>query len=827
MILSVQQPPYSKNNEKKEEKKEKKEEKSLNIENIKDKNKENNQKEEYKLFKDFIIIIELIRTKFEEALKEIENLNIERNGISEIKEELYKIKDSIINRLNEVIDYMSQPSINASNINNNPLKIENNKSEPSPSSRPSIGSTNEKNFNFQEQITSIKLTDDSKLFGLKKRLAFRIAQMKIFYNEMRSFIYYIKLYIIGISFVENNDSIFPQNPNNLTQEEKKTFIEYLIDEYIADGKTKIYKNEDKNEDNLELYLKMLDTLIFFEEKPNEYSNIIKENDLSSIIYYGISSNTYKTYMKEKTNLLEYKNIENNKTTEKEKKDSLSKKLNKELYKTLFIFDPEKVNEKKKNTRLEAEILNKESLTSLQIQIKSITKKKFYPDVQSRKQTISIPVSITNSPGAFSPKKIDDEIEKKLDLIEEKITGFFFKLKNEIKTPFKELKNKVKDKYINTLVEMTVEEFSNYLKGFSIKYNTNINNEADDKEKKKKILFDNFIASFDKIKANQKVPFKLKSDPGKEKLKDLKLIEEDKENFEENNLNSNLNLNIIDFIGNLNHLEDSLQNSEIDIKIFFPRQFEALRIVYCSTYEDLLASMLESQVWNVSGGKSKATFYKTRDDKYLFKSIKESEFNMFIEMAPHYFQHMGEYLFHKMPSLLTKTLGVFNIVLKKEFQKDENYYLMMMENLNYGLNLKEIKSYDLKGSLSNRYILKENQKPNTVLHDSNFKEEFKNEPIPLKKKIYDLLNIAVYNDTFFLSKIGVVDYSLLLHIYKNPKNNVNYLRMGLIDYVRKYTWDKQLEHVIKIILKGVTPTIVEPKDYKKRFKDAFKDYFIGI
>ena len=52
-------------------------------------------------------------------------------------------------------------------------------------------------------------------------------------------------------------------------------------------------------------------------------------------------------------------------------------------------------------------------------------------------------------------------------------------------------------------------------------------------------------------------------------------------------------------------------------------------------------------------------------------------------------------------------------------------------------------------------------------------------------------------------------------------------MGLIDYVRKYTWDKQLEHVIKIILKGVTPTIVEPKDYKKRFKDAFKDYFIGI
>jgi hypothetical protein len=448
------------------------------------------------------------------------------------------------------------------------------------------------------------------------------------------------------------------------------------------------------------------------------------------------------------------------------------------------------------------------------------------------------VSITNSPGLLSPKKSDDEIEKKLELIEEKITGFFFKLKNETKKNLKALKISVqeyyKDREGKKFIGMTVEEFSNYLKNLSMKYNTTINNDADDKKKNnspdvqktksdnkvKKSLLDNFIASFDSLKENQNVPFKTKSETNKE-LKDLKL------NEEYNNDDDYLYINIIDFIGNLHYIEDCIENSEIDIKIYFPRQFEALRIVYCSTYEDLLASMLESEVWNVSGGKSRATFYKTRDDKYLFKSINENEFKMFIEMAPHYFQHMGEYLFHKMPSLLTKTLGVFNIVLKKEFQKDENYYLMMMENLNYGLNLKEIKSYDLKGSVSNRYISKEKQKRNAVLHDSNFKEEFKNEPIPLNKKIYDLLIIAVYNDTFFLSKIGVVDYSLLLHIYHDPKNNVNFLRMGIIDYVRKYTWDKQLEHAIKIILKGVTPTIVEPKDYKNRFKDAFKDYFIGI
>ena len=262
-------------------------------------------------------------------------------------------------------------------------------------------------------------------------------------------------------------------------------------------------------------------------------------------------------------------------------------------------------------------------------------------------------------------------------------------------------------------------------------------------------------------------------------------------------------------------------------------------------------MLESSVWsNVSGGKSKATFYKTKDGKYLFKSIKKDEFKMFLEMAFHYFQHMDEYLFHKMPSILIKTLGVYEIHMKTA-EKEENYYIMMMENLNYGLNSDDInllKSYDLKGSLSNRYVFKQEQQKqesnknenkknendikkninnNIVLHDSNFKEDNKNEPIPLDKQIYNLFLAAVYNDTLLLSKIGVVDYSLLLHIYQ--KNNTNFIRMGIIDYVRRYTWDKQLEHVVKTVLNGfkATPTIVDPTDYKNRFNEAMKDYFIGI
>ena len=55
-----------------------------------------------------------------------------------------------------------------------------------------------------------------------------------------------------------------------------------------------------------------------------------------------------------------------------------------------------------------------------------------------------------------------------------------------------------------------------------------------------------------------------------------------------------------------------------------------------------------------------------------------------------------------------------------------------------------------------------------------------------------------------------------------------MRVGIIDYIRKYTWDKQLEHVGKIIINGLnTPTIISPNDYRDRFKAAAGIYFIGV
>ena len=150
----------------------------------------------------------------------------------------------------------------------------------------------------------------------------------------------------------------------------------------------------------------------------------------------------------------------------------------------------------------------------------------------------------------------------------------------------------------------------------------------------------------------------------------------------------------------------------------------------------------------------------------------------------------------------------------------------MENAFYNIDITQpnIKAYDLKGSTANRYVQRNKMKPFQVLPDTNFKEERNGQPIVLERGMMELLSSAVHNDSLILSKINVIDYSLLL--IKNETDKT--IRVKIIDYIRKYTWDKQLEHVGKTIINGLnSPTIVSPVNYRERFGRLINDFFIGI
>ncbi len=80
-------------------------------------------------------------------------------------------------------------------------------------------------------------------------------------------------------------------------------------------------------------------------------------------------------------------------------------------------------------------------------------------------------------------------------------------------------------------------------------------------------------------------------------------------------------------------------------------------------------------------------------------------------------------------------------------------------------------YDLKGSLRNRYVDQQNE----VLLDENLLEDLYESPICVDEHTKATLTLAVWNDSFFLSSLNVMDYSLVVGI--DSENNE--LVMGIV------------------------------------------------
>ena len=64
------------------------------------------------------------------------------------------------------------------------------------------------------------------------------------------------------------------------------------------------------------------------------------------------------------------------------------------------------------------------------------------------------------------------------------------------------------------------------------------------------------------------------------------------------------------------------------------------------------------------------------------------------------------------------------------------------------------------------------------------------PVSLVESCATFLKEAIVNDAEFLASCDMVDYSLLVGFDEGSGE----LLMGIIDYSRKYTWDKFLETV---------------------------------
>ncbi|KAI4352822.1 hypothetical protein L6164_007038 [Bauhinia variegata] len=269
---------------------------------------------------------------------------------------------------------------------------------------------------------------------------------------------------------------------------------------------------------------------------------------------------------------------------------------------------------------------------------------------------------------------------------------------------------------------------------------------------------------------------------------------------------------------------SLGREKYSVICHYVSQFQELRNWCCPSELDYIASLSRSRNWDAKGGKSKSFFAKTLDDKFIVKEIKKTELESFLGFGPLYFKYMKDSFETGSQTCLAKVLGIYQVTKRHpKSGKEVRHDLMVMENLTYNRNI--TRQYDLKGALYARYNSAVDG-AGDVLLDQNFVNDMNSSPLYVSNGEKRRLQRAVWNDTTFLNSINVMDYSLLVGVDSQRRELV----CGIIDYLRQYTWDKHLETWMKsslVVPKNVLPTVISPKEYKKRFRKFMSTYLLSV
>ncbi|XP_038206215.1 putative 1-phosphatidylinositol 3-phosphate 5-kinase [Zerene cesonia] len=233
---------------------------------------------------------------------------------------------------------------------------------------------------------------------------------------------------------------------------------------------------------------------------------------------------------------------------------------------------------------------------------------------------------------------------------------------------------------------------------------------------------------------------------------------------------------------------------------------------CEIEEGFIRSLAQCVPWATRGGKSGSTFCKTKDDRYVLKEMTKPEWQQFLEFAPHYFNYITNCRNNKQPSLLARILGVFSV-------GGAGSGVLVTEHVWYGRGA--CARFDLKGAARHRLALGAAAAPpgQAVLVDDNLLAIRWDRQLYVSASTANTLWSSLERDTAFLSQHHVMDYSLLLGIQDNT------LVLGIIDYIRTFTWDKKLEHLVKKNLGSGQPTVVSPEQYRRRFCAAARKYFL--
>ena len=317
--------------------------------------------------------------------------------------------------------------------------------------------------------------------------------------------------------------------------------------------------------------------------------------------------------------------------------------------------------------------------------------------------------------------------------------------------------------------------------------------------------------------------------------------------------------------------DHVVVAEHGVVAYFAPQFRAARAAWWRAHRDeadapdasrandgetddveaiFAAALAECAVWDVGarGGKSGAFFARSRDGRFVVKQVSKVELECLVAggFAAAYFARLARGARTRAPTLLAATLGAFTAAPRgraaRERGEPEDLDFVVLENAFHGADADgnaSWRTYDLKGSLRGRYAVTGGHEARssaapldgvdaTVLMDGNLAETCAIDPILIGRDGFATLETAIRADVAFLAARNVMDYSLLVGIDRNPDGRREAF-VRIIDYLRPYTWDKQIESAVKSGVPSAegAPTVLSPEKYARRFRRAARRYFLAV
>ena len=190
----------------------------------------------------------------------------------------------------------------------------------------------------------------------------------------------------------------------------------------------------------------------------------------------------------------------------------------------------------------------------------------------------------------------------------------------------------------------------------------------------------------------------------------------------------------------------IDNGAFTCTVYFSAGFHRLRrLLLPEGGEELFVRSLSSSAnWATKGGKSKVSFSKTSDDRFVLKDLKSTSQEPFDTFCPKYFDYIEKAHREKRPSALARIFGIYCVSYSKRTRSSAptnptsvslnnanipGKMFIVMENLMYGH--KTSKMYDLKGNTSNRMTKEsDHAAPDEVYLDNNLIQHRNTHPILL-------------------------------------------------------------------------------------------------